>query len=130
MDAQLKQNELNKANLQTQLKKTAAALENGVAFRSNLDELKAEIMSIEMASTAYKADRTAYLHRLSLFIGKDLPETTQLELPAYADIQTTINRPELAAFDLQKSVYDVQEKQLEASFLHQVNAFFQGDYRS
>src|SRR3546814_19153599 len=94
MDAHLKQNELNKATLQTQLKKTAAALENGVAFRSNLDELKAEIMSIEMASTAYNADRTAYLHRLSLFIGTELPKTTQLALPASADIQPTINPPE------------------------------------
>ena len=35
MDAQLKQNELNKASLQTQVQKTEAAFANGIAFRSN-----------------------------------------------------------------------------------------------
>ena len=128
MDAQLKQNELNMANLQTQLEKTAAALENGVAFRSNLDELKAEITRMEMVSTTYKADRAAYLRMLSLFIGQDLPETTQLALPAPVDRPTANNRPELVAFDLQKSVYDAQEKQLRTAYLPQVSAVFQGAY--
>ncbi len=128
MDAQLRQNELNKANLQTQIRKTEAALENGVAFRSNLDELKAEIMHIEMANTEYQANRTAYLNMLSLFIGKELSAATQLVLPETDFTQTTINRPELKTYDLQKSIYDVQRKQLKADYLPQVSAFFQGAY--
>src|SRR5690606_6967940 len=67
MDAQLKQNELNEANLQTQIQKTTAAVENGLAFRSNLDELKAGILNIEMAGTEFKSNRAAYLKMLSLF---------------------------------------------------------------
>lgn len=128
MDAQLKQNELNKSNLQTQIQKTEAALENGIAFRSNLDELKAEIVNIEMAGMEYKANRTAYLKMLSLFIGKELTEATQLEIPEPEVLQPAINRPELKAFDLQKSIYDVQQKDLKSGYLPQINAFFQGAY--
>lgn len=128
MNAQLKQNELNKANLQTQLQKTEAALENGVAFRSSLDELKAEIVNIEMAETEYKANRTAYLKMLSLFIGKEITDATKLTIPETEAISTSVNRPELKLFDLQKSIYDVQKKGLKSGYLPQVNLFFQGAY--
>jgi len=128
MDAQLKQNVLNKANLQTQIQKTEAALENGVAFRSNLDELKAEIVNIEMAGTEYESNRTAYLEMLSLFIGKEISDATQLATPETEILQTSINRPELKAYDLQKSIYDVQRKDLKSGYMPQVNAFFQGAY--
>lgn len=128
MDAQLKQNELNKLNLQTQIQKTEVALENGVAFRSSLDELKAEIVTIEMAGTEYKANRMAYLKMLALFIGKELTEATQVTIPEPQVLQSTIKRPELKALDLQRSVYDVQQKDLKSGYLPQVSAFFQGAY--
>lgn len=128
MDAQLKQNELNKANLQTQIQKVEAQLKNGVAFRSNLDELKAEIVNIEMASTEFKSNRNAYLKMLSLFIGKEVSASAQLVTPEVDSIQTTINRPELRAFDLQKNIFDVQLQGLKSAYLPQVNAFFQGAY--
>lgn len=128
MEAQLKQNELNKSNLQTQIQKTEAALKNGVAFRSSLDELKAEIVNIEMTGTEYNANRTAYLKMLSLFIGKELTEAAQLAIPEPEVLQPAINRPELKAFDLQRSIYDVQQKDLRSGYLPQVSAFFQGAY--
>lgn len=128
IDAQLKQNELNKMSLETQVQKAEAALSNGVAFRSNVDELKAEVLNIEMQSTEYKSNRTAYLKMLSLFIGMELPEVIQLELPQAELQRAAISRPELKAFDLQKSIYDEQEKQLKSDYLPQVSAFFQGAY--
>ncbi|NIF06141.1 TolC family protein [Chryseobacterium sp. Tr-659] len=128
MDEQLKQNDLNKANLNTQIQKTEAALKNGVAFRSNLDELKAEIINTEMAGTEYKANRAAYLKMLSLFIGKDVTDVAELSIPETESFQSTINRPELKAFDLQKSMYEVEKKGLSSGYLPQVSAFFQGAY--
>lgn len=128
MEAQLKQNELNKANLQTQIKKTEAALANGVAFRSNLSELEAEILNIEMAGTEFTSNRSAYLTMLSLFIDKDLPPTTHLVIPESNLVQTTIKRPELKSFDLQKSIYKVQREALKSSYLPQINAFLQGAF--
>jgi outer membrane protein TolC len=128
MDAQLKQNELNKASLQTQIQKTEAALNNGVAFRSSLDELKAEIVNIEMAGTECTANRVAYLNMLSLFIGKELTGATHLAVPETELLSTPINRPELKTFDLQKSIYEVQKEDLRSGYLPQVSLFFQGAY--
>lgn len=128
MDEQLKQNDLNKSNLQTQIQKTEAALKYGVAYRSNLDELKAEIINIEMMSTEYTTNREAYLKMLSLFIGKELSNSTQLEIPDNETFQADIIRPELKAFDLQKSIYDIERKNLKSDFLPKVSAFFQGAY--
>lgn len=128
MDAQLKQNEINKANLQTQIQKTEAAFENGTAFKSNVEELKAEIVNIEMAGTEYQSNRTAFLKMLSMFIGREIGNTTQLEIPRTEFLNTSINRPELKAFELQKSVFEVQKKDLRSSYLPQLSAFFQGGY--
>ncbi|WP_232727004.1 TolC family protein [Flavobacterium sp. 1] len=128
MDAQLKQNELNIENLQTQVQKTEAALKNGIAFQSSLDELKAEILNIEMARTEYQSNKIAYLKMLSLFIGKKLSASSQLQLPQPNYISADINRPELKAYDLQKTIYDAQEKQLQSDYLPQMSAFFQGAY--
>ena len=128
MDEQLKQNDLNKSNLQTQIQKTEAALKYGVAYRSNLDELKAEIINIEMMSTEYTTNREAYLKMLSLFIGKELSNSTQLEIPDNETFKAEIIRPELKAFDLQKSIYDIERKNLKSDFLPKVSAFFQGAY--
>ncbi|MFV0606725.1 MAG: TolC family protein [Niabella sp.] len=128
MDAQLKQNELNKASLQTQEQKAEAALKNGVAFKSSVDELKAEIVNIEMRSTEFKSNREAYLTMLSLFIGKELPSDIQLELPNVYALQGAINRPELKLLDQQSTLYDIQKKQLRSDYLPRVSAFFQGAY--
>ncbi|ASK29303.1 transporter [Chryseobacterium sp. T16E-39] len=128
MDAQLKQNDINKSNLQTQIQKTEAALRYGVAYRSNVDELKAEVINIDMMATEYTANRNAYLKMLSIFISKELSDSTKLEVPETENFQTEIVRPELKAFDLQKSVYELQKKQLKSDFLPKVSAFFQGAY--
>jgi len=128
MDSQLKQNELNKANLTTQVKKTEAALKYGVAYRSNLDELKAEIINIDMMSTEYKANRDAYLKMLSVFIGKNISSSEEIQLPDTEVFQTEIKRPEIKSFELQKSIYDLQESQLKSDLLPKVSAFVQGAY--
>jgi len=128
MDSQLKQNELNKASLQTQVQKTEAALKYGVAYRSNLDELKAEIINIDMMSTEYKTNRDAYLKMLSVFIGKNISSSEELQLPDTEVFQTEMKRPEIKSFELQKSVYDLQESQLKSDLLPKVSAFVQGAY--
>jgi outer membrane protein TolC len=81
-----------------------------------------------MQTTEYTSNRTAYLNMLSLFIGKKLPESMQLELPTAQYTLSAINRPELKAFDLQKNIVDQQEKQLKSDYLPQVSGFFQGAY--
>lgn len=128
IDAQLKQNELNKADLLTQIQKTEASFENGLAFKSNVDELKAEIVSMDMAATEFKANRTAYVKMLSMFIGRELTEATQLQIPDTEVVNATINRPEVKRFDFQKAVYDLQKRELRSDYMPQLSAFLQIGY--
>ncbi|HEY4193980.1 MAG TPA: TolC family protein [Mucilaginibacter sp.] len=128
VDAQLRQNELQKGNLQTQTQKTQAAYNNGVAYQSNVNELQAEVMNTDMATTEYNANRTAYLRMLSLLIGREVTSSAQLQMPQAIAHTDEISRPELKAYDLQKSVYDAQEKQLRSDYLPKFSAFFQGAY--
>src|SRR3546814_19453721 len=50
-------NQTRKADLEQAARKTAAALEYGTAFRSSLDEIKAEIISVNMASIQFRSSR-------------------------------------------------------------------------
>ncbi|HEY9262726.1 TolC family protein [Chitinophaga sp.] len=128
MEAQLKQNRLRKADLQSAADKAQAALANGVAYRSNVDELKAEIVNTDMASTEFSANRTAYMKMLAVFINQPLSDSTTLTYPAPVVPQEGIHRPELTYYDIQKKAFDVQEKQLKSNYLPKLNAFLQGAY--
>ena len=128
LDAQLQQNLTNKASIETQVKKAEAALANGTAFRSSVDELKAELINIEKATAEYQGNRIAYLQMLSIFIGKALPENTELLFPLSQPASDVGSRPELKVYDLQKNIYADQEKQLKADYLPQASVFFQGAY--
>lgn len=129
IDAELQQIEINKSNLQTQIEKTRAAFNNGTAYKSNVDELDAEITNTDISTTEYKANRDAYLKVLAIFIGKDLPPSTQLVMPESPNSNITeINRPELKAYEYQKAVYVAQKEQLKADYLPKFSAFFQGAY--
>ncbi len=128
LDAQLQQNLTNKASIETQVKKAEAALANGTAFRSSVDELKAELINIEKATAEYQGNRIAYLQMLSIFIGKALPENTELLFPLSQPTSNVGSRPELKVYDLQKNIYVAQEKQLKADYLPQASVFFQGAY--
>src|SRR3546814_2246594 len=57
MEEQSRQNQTRKADLEQAARKTAAALEYGTAFRSSLDEIKAEIISVNMASIQFRSSR-------------------------------------------------------------------------
>lgn len=128
MEAQLQQNQLRKADLQSAANKAQAALANGVAYRSNVDELKAEIVNTDMTATEFKANRTAYMKMLSVFINQPLGDSTTLTYPAAVAPQNDIHRPEITYYDIQKKAFDVQEKQLTSNYLPKLNAFLQGAY--
>ncbi|WP_247654978.1 TolC family protein [Chitinophaga varians] len=128
MDAQLRQNALRRSNLQSTTDKMKAALANGVAYRSNVAELQAEIVNADMASTEFRANRKAYLKMLATFIHQPLSDSAVLAYPDAARPAEGIRRPELALYDYQQKTYDVQERQLKSAYLPRLNAFLQGGY--
>ena len=128
IDAQLEQNKLQRADLQSGADKTQASVNNGAAFRSSLDELKAEIFSTDQGRTELLASLNAYERMLSLFIGRQLDTNTSLVSPPPIPTAPEITRPELALFDFQKKTFDIQERQLRTNYMPKVNAFAQGAY--
>ncbi|MBC9932167.1 TolC family protein [Chitinophaga qingshengii] len=128
MEAQLRQNALRRDNLQNAADKMKAALANGVAYRSNVAELQAEIVNADMNTTEFRANRKAYLKMLGTFIHQPLGDSTVLAYPDVAPPAEDIHRPELSLYDYQRKAYDVQERQLRSAYLPKLNAFLQGAY--
>jgi outer membrane protein TolC len=128
IDAQLELNNLKIANLHTQLDKTEAAYKFGTAYASDVNEIKAEIENTKSANIDYEGNRSAFLKMLSIFIGKEIPSSSDLVKPEPILASGEINRPELKMFDLQKNIYEAQTKKLKSSYLPTFKAFFQGAY--
>ena len=128
IDEQIRQNEITKSNFQTAANQAKAAYDNGTAFKSNVDEFLAEIASIELLNIDYRANRKAYSDMLAVFIGQPLDENTELIMPPQVLPDPVIKRPELTLYDLNKKIYDVQERQLKTAYLPKFDAFLQGAY--
>jgi len=118
-----------KRDVQLGLDKTNASIANGTALKSNADVLKAELLKDDQHSIELKATRLAYIQMLGLFINQPLDELTLLEKPApTTTVSSTISRPEMAYYDAQKTLFDVQSKSINAKNLPKLGLFFEGGY--
>ncbi len=126
IDAQLKQVELIKKDLQYGIEKTHIAIQNGVALKSAMNGLKAELLKVNQHSIELEATRKGYVDMLSLFIGVTIDESTTFETPTKRSLTNTIYRPEQKLFELQIKSLDVQKKLLATRNLPYVSLFFQG----
>ncbi|MBL0310924.1 MAG: TolC family protein [Bacteroidetes bacterium] len=128
IDGQEEQVEILKRDLQSGIDKISAAIKNGVAYKSNLSELRAELLKADQRTIELKATRKAYVDMLGQFINRELTENTKLESPTPVLPSLGLNRPELSFFDLQKKTLDTQDKLVVAKTLPRAGVFFQGGY--
>ena len=126
IDAQIRQTELLKKDIQGSIDKTNVAISNGVALKSTADNLKAELLKVNQRTIELKATRKGYAEMLALFIGKPIDENTIFEKPIPPIVSNSINRPELKLYDLQKRAFDVQSKLITSKNLPRFSFFFQG----
>src|SRR5690606_12149640 len=70
IDRQIAQVELMKKDIQTGIDKTNAAIANGIALKSNLYLLQAEMLKADQRATELTAARKSYADVLSLFIAE------------------------------------------------------------
>ena len=124
----LEQTELTRSDLKNGLKKAEAQLENGIIFRSNVDILKAQLITIEQKQIELRSMKKSFLQTLSAFIQKKLDENTPLEKPQKILIQDENKRAELKLFDLQKIGLEQQKSTINTKNLPKLGAFFQGGY--
>ena len=131
LDEQLRQVDLIRADLNNGIKTVSAQVDNGVAFRSNLNLLKAELLKNDQRAIELKASRKGMINTLSLFLNRPLPESTVFEkpadpLPGLPDKQ--VQRPELRLYDNQAKLFAQQNKVIDAKNLPKFSAFVQGGY--
>ena len=122
------QTELTRSDLKNGLKKAEAQLENGIIFRSNVDILKAQLITIEQKQIELQTMKKNLLQTLSAFIQKKLDENTPLEKPQKILIQDENKRAELKLYDLQKIGLEQQKSTINTKNLPKLGAFFQGGY--
>jgi outer membrane protein TolC len=130
LDEQVKQVELVRKDVQTGIKRVEAQVQNGVAFKSNLTMLKAELLKTEQRSIEVKASRKGLVDALALFTGKEISETVQLEKPvAAASVSSNeITRPEIKLYTEQQKLIGQQDRFITAKNLPRASLFAQGGY--
>ncbi len=129
LDEQLKQVELVKSDLNNGIKRVEAQVNNGVAFRSSLNVLKAELLKADQRIIELQSSRKGFLDVLSLFINQSLPENTQLEKPVVKPaLSLDINRPELQLFSSQQKLLGSQVGLIDAKNKPRASFFWQGGY--
>jgi len=128
IDAQIGQAELLKNDIRNGIARTEVAIGNGVALKSTADNLRAELLKAEQRTIELKAARTGYADMLSLFIGRQIDESTTLEKPHPPAFANAINRPELRLFDLQKTAFERHKKLVRNKNLPRFGVFVQGGY--
>jgi outer membrane protein TolC len=128
VDEQLKQNTIQQQDVQSGIDKMQALVTNGTAYKSSVDELKAQLLQVQQSRTEMINSRRAFMQVLGILINQPLDETTTLVKPQTPAIGNDIKRPELSLYELQKKTYDVQARQLNTGLMPQVNAYFDGSY--
>ncbi|OJV15437.1 MAG: transporter [Dyadobacter sp. 50-39] len=128
LDEQLKQNELLKKDINLGIGKVQVLVDNGTAFKSNANTLKAELLKADQRTIDLGASRKAYLEMLGLLIGRELTDSDGLQRPADLVSGTDISRPELKLYEAQNRSLDIQSQLLDVRNRPKLNFFFQGGY--
>ncbi|MGB3005306.1 MAG: TolC family protein, partial [Chitinophagaceae bacterium] len=130
LDEQIKQVQLVKSDIQTGIKRVEAQVLNGVAFKSNLNMFKAELLKTEQRAIEVKASKKGLTDALSLFVGQELPVNIRLEKPVInaTTTFTEIARPELKLYSEQEKFIGQQDKLITAKNLPKASVFAQGGY--
>jgi outer membrane protein TolC len=130
LDEQGKQVALVKADIQTGIRRLEAQVQNGVAFKSNLNMLKAELLKTDQRGIEIIASRKGLLDALSLFIGQPLSDSVRLAKPSVTTETSLaeIVRPELKLYSEQSKLADQQNKLITAKHSPRASLFVQGGY--
>lgn len=110
IDEQLKQLDILNTNLQRNLKNVELTKENGYAYKSDVDEVKAEVLKVEQKKIEFTYTRKGYVDMLGYLIGKQLNESIQLEKPVSLESVSTLenNRPELKLYTSQRNLIEAK----------------------
>jgi outer membrane protein TolC len=129
IDEQIKQTDFTRQDVLVGIKQVEAQVKNGVAFKSNLNLLKAQLLQVDQRVIELKATRKGLVQTLALFLNQPLNDTIAFEMPLIAvSADSAISRPELKLYQNQSQLILQQNKLVTAKNLPRVSLFAQGGY--
>ncbi|HEU5290047.1 MAG TPA: TolC family protein [Cyclobacteriaceae bacterium] len=110
IDEQVKQLDILTQNLQRNLNKIQITKDNGYAFQSDVDEVKAEVLNADQKKIEFRYTRKGYVDMLSHLIGQPLNENVQLSRPGGIETYSTFtnNRAELRYYSNQRNLIEAK----------------------
>lgn len=126
LNEQIQLNEDVKALLQSSEKKLSAMVKGGTAATSDLDNVRAERLSVEQQNENLKQQKQMLQRMLSVFCGLEVNDTQK---PAPVQIASSVNnRPEMRLYNSQLELTEAKEKALDTQLRPKLGLFAQGFY--
>ena len=127
---QLEQNSIVQKTLDNNRNTVAAYVANGTAMESDLNQLKAELLTNSQRRAQIESSLKAYRMMLSLMTGTEMGEGATFERPddREAFYSAEVRRPELDLFDAQTAQFDAQRRALNTAVTPKFGLFAQGWY--
>ena len=126
LNEQIQLNEDVKALLQSSEKKLSAMVKGGTAATSDLDNVRAERLSVEQQNENLKQQKLMLQRMLSVFCGFEVNNTQK---PKPIQIASSVNnRPEMRLYNSQLELTEAKEKALDTQLRPKLGLFAQGFY--
>lgn len=126
IDAQLHQNDILGRSLERNADQVRACIDNGTAYRADLDIVRVNMLNCEQQKEGLLSDRAAYVGMLEKLTGISL-DGQELAVPDYdACIPDSVTRPELSLYDAQLRQGEAQLRQLDTKIFPKFSLSLQG----
>lgn len=109
-------------NLNRQLEAVKLANTQGLAYSSDVDEVRVEMLRVEQRQAEIQYVRQGYANVLALMMGIPVDGNLILIKPervAFTDFQE-INRPELSLYNYQRKLIEAQDAQIKVGYMPKV----------
>lgn len=129
LDEQIGQNALLMESLLRNEDNVKAMIANGMAYQSDLDMVKVNILNCRQQTDALASDREAYVRMLGLLTGKDM-SGMDFMMPSedVYIVRTDVLRPELALYSAQLKQNESRIRQLNSRITPQFDLTLQGGF--
>ena len=126
LNEQIQLNEDVKTLLLSSERKLSAMVKGGTAATSDLDNVRAERLSVEQQNENLKQQKQMLQRMLSVFCGLEVNNTQK---PAPVQIASSVNnRPEMRLYNSQLELTEAKEKALDTQLQPKLGLFAQGFY--
>lgn len=120
IDEQLKQLQIQNSIIANNIDKVRKLHENGLAYKTDVDEMKAEQLNLSRQKKDFEYTKSGYQTMLSYLIGKNINQEKLGKPLNSSSIDTIIKRPEQQLFANQRNLVNAQSYMQKVSLMPKV----------